>query len=115
MRTRRLAVNAIVHLTLVVAALLALFPLFWVLLTSFKTNRDAAAPAERAFVFDPTSANYAELFASPVFVRAAITSSIITLTATLIVVVVATLGGYAFARLRVPGRRTLASVSGSSR
>ena len=58
MRTRRLAVNAIVHLTLVVAALLALFPLFWVLLTSFKTNRDAAAPAERAFVFDPTSAMF---------------------------------------------------------
>ncbi|MCW3492565.1 carbohydrate ABC transporter permease [Microbacterium sp. SSM24] len=110
MRTRRLAGNAIVQLALIVAALLAVFPLFWVLLTSFKTNKDAAAPAERAFTFTPTLANYAELFASPVFARAAVTSTVITLAATLIVVIVATLGGYAFARLRVPGRRTLASV-----
>ncbi|MGN8552185.1 UNVERIFIED_CONTAM: carbohydrate ABC transporter permease [Microbacterium sp. SLM126] len=110
MRTRRFAGNAIVQLALIVAGLLAVFPLFWVLLTSFKTNKDAAAPAERAFIFTPTLANYSELFASPVFARAALTSTVITLAATLIVVIVATLGGYAFARLRVPGRRTLASV-----
>lgn len=110
MRTRRILGKAVVHLVLIVAAMLAMFPLFWVLLTSFKTNKDAAAPAERAFIFTPTLANYGELFGSAVFARAALTSVIITLTATLIVVVVATLGGYAFARLRVPGRRVLASV-----
>lgn len=110
MRVRRLLADGVTHVALIVAALLALFPLFWVLLTSFKTNRDAAAPAERAFVFTPTIGNYLELFESPVFLRAALTSALITFLATLVVVVVATLGGYAFARLRFPGRRVLASV-----
>lgn len=110
MRTRRFLVNSVTQAVLVIAALLAVFPLFWVLITSFKTNKDAAAPAERALIFAPTLSNYAELFQSPVFLRAAVTSALITLLATVIVVIVATLGGYAFARLRVPGRRTLASV-----
>lgn len=110
MRLRRLLADAVTHVALLVAALLAMFPLFWVLLTSFKNNRDAAAPAERAFLFTPTLGNYAQLFDSPVFLRAAVTSALITLTATLIVVAIATLGGYAFARLRFPGRRVLASV-----
>lgn len=110
MRVRRLLADGVTHVALLVAALLAMFPLFWVLLTSFKTNRDAAAPAERALVFTPTVANYVELFESPVFLRAALTSALITLLATLLVVAVATLGGYAFARLRFPGRRLLASV-----
>lgn len=110
MRTRNRLANVITHVALVFAVLLAIFPLFWVLLTSFKTNRDAAAPAERAFIFTPTIANYVELFESSVFLRAATTSALITVFATLIVLVVATLGGYAFARLNVPGRRILASV-----
>lgn len=110
MRSRRLFADAATHALLVGAVLLALFPLFWVLLTSFKTNRDAAAPAERAFIFTPTIGNYLELFESSVFIRAAVTSGLITALATLIVVVIASLGGYAFARLRFPGRRILASV-----
>ncbi len=110
MKTRRVLAGVITHVALIIAVLLAMFPLFWVLLTSFKTNRDATAGIERAFDFLPTLDNFTQLFASPVFLQAAGTSSLITLTATLIVVVVSTLGGYAFARLRLPGRRLLASV-----
>ncbi|UYN83223.1 MAG: carbohydrate ABC transporter permease [Microcella sp.] len=110
MKTRRALANLLTHATLIVAAFFAMFPLFWVLLTSFKNNRDAVAPAERAFDFVPTVENYIQLFESSVFIRAAGTSVLITLVATMIVVVAATLGGYAFARLRFAGRRTLASV-----
>jgi ABC-type glycerol-3-phosphate transport system permease component len=110
MKVRRILSGFVTHLALVVASLLALFPLFWVLLTSFKTNRDAMASADHALIFTPTLSNFEEIFASPVFVQAALTSAGITIVATVIVVVVATLGGYAFARLRVPGRRTLASI-----
>jgi len=110
MRTRRLLANRATQIVLLIDALLAVFPLFFVLITSCKTNKDAAAPAERALIFTPTLANYGELSQSGVFLRAALTSGLITLVATLVVVVIATLGGYAFARLRVPGRRTLASV-----
>lgn len=110
MKTRRVLSAAVTHAVLVIAVLLAMFPLFWVLLTSFKTNRDATAGVDRAFDFAPTLNNFAQLFASPVFVQAAATSALITVTATIIVVIAATLGGYAFARLRIPGRRLLAGV-----
>jgi multiple sugar transport system permease protein len=110
MKPQRLLANGVTHLVLGVAIVLAVFPIAWVLLTSFKYNRDATAGVERAFDFTPTLDNFNALFASPGFLAAAGTSAIITIVATLIVVIVATLGGYAFARLPVPGRRLLASI-----
>jgi ABC-type glycerol-3-phosphate transport system permease component len=95
---------------LVIACLVAVFPLAWVLLTSLKNTRDATATASEALSFTPTFENYVDVVSSPGFLHAALISALVTITATLGVMVVATLGGYAFARLRFPGRRTLASV-----
>ncbi len=95
---------------LVIACLVAVFPLGWVLLTSLKNTRDATATASEALSFSPTFENYVDVVSSPGFLHAALISALVTITATLGVMVVATLGGYAFARLRFPGRRTLASV-----
>lgn len=95
---------------LVIACLIAVFPLAWVFLTSLKNARDATATALEALSFTPTVENYLGIFSSSGFLHAALISSLITISATLAVIVIATLGGYAFARLRFPGRRTLASV-----
>lgn len=95
---------------LAIACLIAVFPLAWVLLTSLKNTRDATATASEALSFTPTLENYVDVVSSPGFLHAALISALVTVTATLGVMVVATLGGYAFARLRFPGRRTLASV-----
>ncbi|HEY4224734.1 MAG TPA: carbohydrate ABC transporter permease [Pseudolysinimonas sp.] len=102
--------NTVTHAVLVVASLLAIFPLFWVALASFKNNRDVIDPVTQAFDFVPTAANYVSLFGTPAFVGSALTSVLITVISTLVVVALATLGGYAFARLRFPGRRLLALV-----
>lgn len=110
MKLKKTAANVLTHATLVVAALLALFPLFWVALTSLKNNREATSSARNAFEFTPTLDNYVALFENPLFVNAALASAAITIVSTATVVVISALGGYAFARLRVPGRRTLASV-----
>jgi multiple sugar transport system permease protein len=95
---------------LVIACLIAVFPLAWVFLTSLKNTRDATATASEALSFTPTGENYLGVLSSPGFLHAALISTLITITSTLAVMVIATLGGYAFARLRFPGRRTLASV-----
>lgn len=108
--TRKLISKAVTYLVLLVAAILALFPLFWVALTSLKNNRDAASGATHAFDFSPNLENYSSLFTSTSFVTSAITSLVVTVVTTLIVIVIATLGGYGFARLRIPGRKTLASI-----
>jgi multiple sugar transport system permease protein len=109
-RRHRLLKDALTYLVLAIAALAALFPLFWVVLTSLKDNRDATAGVERALDFTPTWSNYSGLFETPAFVSSAVTSFVVTIASTLLVVVIATLGGYAFARLPVPGRRTLVSI-----
>ena len=110
MRPGKILANVATYAVLAVAAVLSLFPLLWVVLTSFKNNRDATASADRAFDFQATFENYAGLFASPSFLTSATTSLVVTIVSTLLVIVIATLGGYGFARLRLPGRRTLASV-----
>jgi ABC-type glycerol-3-phosphate transport system permease component len=110
MRLRSILGKTVTHLFLVVACALAVFPLAWVALTSLKNTRDATAQAGEALAFTPTFENYAGLFSSGSFLSAALISVLITVTATLIVTVVATMGAYAFARLRVQGRRSLASV-----
>ena len=110
MRTRSVLGRLATHLFLLVACLLALFPLAWVALTSLKNTRDATASADRALSFIPTLENYLALFSSSTFLNAATISVLVTVTATLIVTVVATMAAYAFARLRVQGRRALASV-----
>jgi multiple sugar transport system permease protein len=107
---KRVVLNTATYVVLIVAGLLALFPLFWVVLTSLKNNRDATASAEKAFSFTPTWSNYGQLFENPSFLSAALTSIVVTVVSTALVVAIATLGGYAFARLRLPGRRTLALV-----
>lgn len=109
-RRRKALKNLATYLVLGIAAAYAIFPLLWVVLTSLKNNRDTTAGAERAFDFTPTWSNYSDLFGSPGFLSAALTSFVVTVAATLLVVVIATLGGYAFARLRLPGRKTLASL-----
>lgn len=96
------------YTVLVISALFAIFPLFWVLLTSFKNPADAQASASKAFDFQATVENYAQLFADPGFRNALVASVVITVVSTLLVAVIATLGGYAFARLRFRGRSLLA-------
>lgn len=109
-KPRSVLANVATYLVLGVAAVLAAFPLFWVFLTSLKGPRDALDPASRAFDFQATGANYAQLFADPTFLQALLASAVITIVATFIVVVVSTLGAYAFARVRFLGRRLLAVV-----
>lgn len=98
------------YAVLIIASLLAMFPLFWVLLTSFKNPADAQASASQAFDFEATIENYSQLFTDAGFRSALVASIVITVVSTLLVAVIATLGGYAFARLRFRGRRLLAVI-----
>lgn len=110
MKTRSVLGRVATQLLLLVACLLAVFPLAWVVLTSLKNTRDATASADQALVFTPTLDNFAEVASSSSFLQASLISVLVTVVATVLVMVIATLGGYAFARLRVAGGRVLASI-----
>ena len=98
---RQIALYAIAGIGLAVWA----FPVFWGLLTSFKTERDVLAYPP-TFVFEPTLANYREvLFGSSSILPNLWSSLIVSTAATVLTMVIAVPAAYALARLRYPAKR----------
>lgn len=95
----------------VVIAIYVLFPIFWLFLASFKTADELARLPVTFWPTDPTLAAYRDLFASgsqsnqlldwPTLIA---NSFMVAVSSTAIVVFFGTLAGYAFSRLRFPGR-----------
>jgi sorbitol/mannitol transport system permease protein len=85
------------------AALLIFFPIFWMLLTSFKTEVAAVATPPALF-FSPTLENYADVQERASYARFAMNSVVISLGATLLALALAIPAAYAMAFF--PTRRT---------
>ncbi|MCR9136987.1 MAG: carbohydrate ABC transporter permease [Alphaproteobacteria bacterium] len=94
-----------------VIATYILFPVFWLFLASFKTRDELAQLPIAFWPKDPTIQAYRDLFDSgsqssqllnwPTLISNSFTVAV---TSTIIVVVLGTFAGYAFARLKFPGR-----------
>ena len=100
-----------------VLLLWSLGPIYWSLVTSFMRPADLAAQPPHPYPPTITVQHYANLLGAassyqgtatqsvwPQFSRALVNSAVTSLLATLVTVVLAGLGGYAFVRLRFPGR-----------
>ena len=101
----RIAGRVIVYLVLVAVALLYFVPFLWTLSTSFKTLPDTAN-----FNFIPhpfTTEAWTSVWTDYDFKRYALNSLFLAVVVTTINLFLASLGGYAFARLRFPGRELL--------
>lgn len=90
---------------LILYALFALFPLFWMLLISFKHDRDVYTTT---FVFSPTFENYTTLITDGVYVHFFLNNLIVSGGAVLLSVVVGVPAAYAFARFKFKGQESLA-------
>jgi ABC-type glycerol-3-phosphate transport system permease component len=81
------------------------FPVVWVLLTSFKTERDVLAYPPR-ILFEPTLANYRDVLSgASTIVPNLVSSVILSIGATVLTLLFAVPAGYALARLELPGKR----------
>jgi ABC-type glycerol-3-phosphate transport system permease component len=96
---RRLS-DAASYAVLLVAAFVALFPLFWTLSTSIKARNDTFTLPPRFLDFTPTWKNYVAIFETRGFWHIYANTIVITLASTALCVVVATLAAYALARSR---------------
>lgn len=87
--------------------LLWLFPIYWIVLTSFKTPLiiNEKTPV---FFFTPTTENYRHLFTEFNFARPLWNSLVVTSISTVIVIILALLAAYALARMDVPGGKNIA-------
>ncbi|WP_103530173.1 sugar ABC transporter permease [Streptomyces sp. SM11] len=92
------------HLTLVVASVIAVFPVLWVLLTSLKPAKYATT---MDFFRETTFVNYTNLIRDTEFLNWFANSVIIAGLSTVIGVFVAATTGYAVSRFRFPGKRGL--------
>jgi multiple sugar transport system permease protein len=84
-----------------------LFPIYWLLLTSFKPSEeiDRAVPV---FLFHPTLENYRDLFTQFNFAHILQNSLIVTGSTTAAVIAAGLLAAYALARMHVPGGKHIA-------
>jgi arabinogalactan oligomer/maltooligosaccharide transport system permease protein len=94
------------HGTLVLASLIALFPIVWVVLSSFKPGY-AVQSTELTLVKDPTLANYEYVLTQTNFPRWVLNSVIVAAFTMAIGVFISATTGYALSRFNFPGRRKL--------
>ena len=98
---------AIATAVLVAGAVIAAFPLLWMLSMSFMPAAEANAFPARLFPRHPTFGNYAELFAYQHMGRYVLNSVLVACLATVLSLGFNVTAGYAFAKLRFTGRDKL--------
>ncbi len=101
-RIRRRVLDRLADLLLIAIILLVLFPIFWMIVNSLRTNQDiltATTLLPQKLQFH----NYRDLWAQVDFGRYFRNSLIVCGVTTIVVSLLATLSGYALARFRFPG------------
>lgn len=83
------------------------FPIIWAIVVSFKSEAEVLVYPPRV-IFEPTLQNYKDaLFGGISIMPSFITSFIVSSITTLLTILLAVPAAYAFARLRLPGKRSL--------
>jgi multiple sugar transport system permease protein len=98
-RRRKLLAGGSAYLAIGLYLLAVALPLFWMLLSSFKTRAQVSELPPKIF-FDPTFANYSEVFRDSEFPRYLLNSMTVAVVSTLLSVGLGFLAAYAFVRLR---------------
>lgn len=106
-RARIALSQALIYGVLVVYSVWAVFPIIWVLLTSFKTNTEALSVPPK-LIFEPTTSNYVSVFATVYdFPTVIVNSLLIAACGTVIIIAVALPAAYGLSRLLPLGRNAL--------
>ncbi|BDZ54725.1 carbohydrate ABC transporter permease [Agromyces marinus] len=104
---RRRATKVVLHALLILGGISMVFPFVWMLLTSFKTLPQLLQDP-LAFVPSPwTFENYAEAWNAVPFGQAYVNSIYIAALVVVGTLITASMAGYAFARIRFRGAKTL--------
>jgi N,N'-diacetylchitobiose transport system permease protein len=102
---RRRRGGVAVNLAGLLVALIALFPVYWMVTTSFQRGSDISGTHPR-FLPVGTLANYSKVLAGGAFVSALKMSLLVTVSTVVLALVFAVLAAFAVARFRFRGRRS---------
>ena len=100
----RLARKTGFFLLLAIFVVASLFPFYWILITSLKTNAQIQQGTSSLLPAHVTWSSYATDLTKEDFVRPLLNSAIVSLSTTLITVVLAALAGYGISRTRMRGK-----------
>jgi len=107
-RERRRSSSVGLHLSLLLATAIAIFPVLWVTLSSFKPNEAIKTETDLRVVPDPwTIENYRTVLSQNdhEFVHWMVNSVVVALLTTVVGVFLSATAAYAFSRYRFPGQR----------
>ena len=105
LKTRRAIGKGLTYFGLTLWGLIVLFPFYWMILTSFKSN--GAYMTEhipKFYTLSPTLENYAKAFTAVPLARYFLNTTIFTVITTVLMMIVITFSAYAFARLDFKGK-----------
>ena len=102
--------RTLIYALIVIFLFITLFPLVWVLSTSFKPNEEAINFPPKFLPEKVTFNNYVFVLTDPGLVRSLINSFVVSVGSTALSVVVSALGGYAFARFEFKGKNLIMSI-----
>jgi len=88
-------------------AVLSLFPLYWLFTSSLKDSSDVVKMPPDWFPKTMTLSNYVEVFTSQPALRWTYNSLVVSLVATVALIIVSCLAAYAFSKLRFKGKNVL--------
>lgn len=106
-RGRGILRRVILIVALSILAIPFVVPTVWMIASSLKPLNEIFASPPTIFTDSPTFAAYAEAFTFQPFARQYFNSVYIAVVVTLVTMLVSSLAGYAFARIRFPGRNLL--------
>ena len=101
---RRRVSQVVLYALLIIGALIALFPMLWMLSASFMPTGEASTYPPHLIPSRITFTHYRELFTRLNLGRYLFNSTLIAVTVTAVSLVVNSMAGYAFAKLRFRGR-----------
>jgi multiple sugar transport system permease protein len=96
--------SILLHAFVVLLAIAFLFPFFWMLSNAIRSNGEVLATPPRLLPSEWQWGNFVEAFSHLPFGQFFLNSMFVSVTITLITLIVSSLAGYAFARIRFFGR-----------
>ncbi|MEZ2131775.1 MULTISPECIES: carbohydrate ABC transporter permease [unclassified Sinorhizobium] len=103
-RSTEVIFRILAYLVMIVALFIAVFPVYWLAVNSFKLDIDIFAVPPVWFDFSPTLKHYEAAFIEQPFLIYALNSFIIAVATTIVSLIFGTMAGYALARFRYPGQ-----------
>ena len=106
----RVLTHGLRYLLLAVAAFVMVYPFLYMVSTSFKTRSLSLGDPTALWPSEPTLDNYTDVLKTENFVRYFLNSAAVAVVSTALIVLLAAMMAYAFARLDWPGKRVFFSL-----